>query len=50
MESPHFKRLYLTRIKKKFECDTFFPSIPNDFVLTKYVLRFLYVKFNILHL
>ncbi|KAG5329251.1 DYR reductase, partial [Acromyrmex charruanus] len=33
MESPHFGRLYLTRIKKKFECDTFFPSIPNDFVL-----------------
>ncbi|KYN36446.1 Dihydrofolate reductase [Trachymyrmex septentrionalis] len=33
IESPHFGRLYLTRIKKKFECDTFFPSIPNDFVL-----------------
>ncbi|XP_024879399.1 dihydrofolate reductase isoform X1 [Temnothorax curvispinosus] len=32
MESPHFGRLYLTRIKKKFECDTFFPLIPNDFV------------------
>ncbi|XP_076765517.1 dihydrofolate reductase [Xylocopa sonorina] len=34
MESPHFHRLYLTRIKKYFECDTFFPPIPNDFVLT----------------
>ncbi|KYQ50751.1 Dihydrofolate reductase [Trachymyrmex zeteki] len=33
MESPHFGRLYLTRIKKKFECDTFFPSISNDLVL-----------------
>ncbi|KAL6263143.1 hypothetical protein P5V15_005944 [Pogonomyrmex californicus] len=33
MESPYFGRLYLTRIKKKFECDTFFPLIPNDFVL-----------------
>ncbi|XP_012227898.1 dihydrofolate reductase isoform X2 [Linepithema humile] len=33
MESPHFGRLYLTRIKKEFECDTFFPPIPNDFVL-----------------
>ncbi|EZA54136.1 dihydrofolate reductase isoform X2 [Ooceraea biroi] len=33
MKSPHFGRLYLTRIKKKFECDTFFPAIPSDFVL-----------------
>ncbi|XP_012538901.1 dihydrofolate reductase isoform X2 [Monomorium pharaonis] len=33
MESPHFGRLYLTRIKKNFECDTFFPPIPNDFAL-----------------
>ncbi|KAL0108391.1 hypothetical protein PUN28_015141 [Cardiocondyla obscurior] len=33
MESPNFGRLYLTRIKKKFECDTFFPTIPNNFVL-----------------
>ncbi|XP_020284523.1 dihydrofolate reductase [Pseudomyrmex gracilis] len=35
MESPHFKRLYLTRIKKEFECDTFFPPIPNDLVLVR---------------
>lgn len=35
MESPNFYRLYLTRIKKYFECDTFFPTIPNDFVLTE---------------
>lgn len=35
MESPYFGRLYLTRIKKEFECDTFFPPIPSDFVLIK---------------
>lgn len=35
MESPHFRRLYLTRIKKNFECDTFFPPIPNNFVLVR---------------
>ncbi|XP_076632707.1 dihydrofolate reductase [Colletes latitarsis] len=33
MESPNFHRLYLTRIKKHFVCDTFFPQIPNNFVL-----------------
>lgn len=33
MESPNFHRLYLTKVKKHFECDTFFPPIPNDLVL-----------------
>ncbi|KAG7189134.1 hypothetical protein KM043_008702 [Ampulex compressa] len=33
MESPNFHRLYLTRIKKHFECDTFFPNVPNNFDL-----------------
>ncbi|XP_031832351.1 dihydrofolate reductase [Nomia melanderi] len=33
MESPYFHRLYLTRVRKHFECDTFFPTIPNDIVL-----------------
>ncbi|XP_015114601.1 dihydrofolate reductase [Diachasma alloeum] len=32
MQSPKFHRLYLTEIKKHFECDTFFPDILNDFV------------------
>ena len=35
MESPNFSRLYLTKIKKYFDCDTFFPPIPNNFVLTE---------------
>lgn len=30
MESKNFHRLYLTRVKKDFECDTFFPAlVPN---------------------
>ncbi|XP_032675593.1 dihydrofolate reductase isoform X2 [Odontomachus brunneus] len=33
MESPYFNRLYLTRVRKNFECDTFFPPIPDNFVL-----------------
>lgn len=35
MESPNFHRLYLTRIKKSFDCDTFFPEIPNNVALTQ---------------
>ncbi|OXU22061.1 hypothetical protein TSAR_006626 [Trichomalopsis sarcophagae] len=35
MESPNFYRLYLTRVKKDFECDAFFPEIPNDYILVK---------------
>ncbi|KAJ8923883.1 hypothetical protein NQ315_006659 [Exocentrus adspersus] len=32
MESEHFYRLYLTQILKNFECDTFFPKIPDNLV------------------
>ena len=35
MESPNFHRLYLTKIKKPFDCDTFFPEIPNYVALTR---------------
>ncbi|XP_013108278.2 dihydrofolate reductase [Stomoxys calcitrans] len=31
MASPRCHRLYLTKIHAQFECDTFFPSIPEDF-------------------
>ncbi|XP_012285488.1 dihydrofolate reductase [Orussus abietinus] len=34
MESPNFHRLYLTKVLKHFDCDTFFPEIPNNFALT----------------
>lgn len=30
MESEEFYRLYLTKIFKTFDCDTFFPKIPDD--------------------
>ncbi|XP_066601174.1 dihydrofolate reductase [Prorops nasuta] len=33
MESPHFSRLYLTRIKKYFECDAFFPPLLDNLKL-----------------
>jgi len=29
------KGIYLTRIKKEFKCDAFFPKIPNSFKLAK---------------
>lgn len=32
MESQRCHRLYFTKIQATFECDTFFPKIPNDFV------------------
>ncbi|XP_054269002.1 dihydrofolate reductase-like [Macrosteles quadrilineatus] len=35
MESSACHRLYVTRIKKEFECDTFFPKIPEEFVEVK---------------
>lgn len=28
--SPHFHRLYLTKIYKEFECDTFLPELPGN--------------------
>jgi dihydrofolate reductase len=35
MESPNFYRLYLTKVKKYFNCDTFFPKLPEDLILVK---------------
>jgi len=31
MASPRCHRLYITKIQKEFECDTFFPAIPDSF-------------------
>ncbi|XP_033148932.1 dihydrofolate reductase isoform X2 [Drosophila busckii] len=31
LASPRCHRLYLTKIKEHFNCDTFFPSIPESF-------------------
>lgn len=31
MAHPQCRCVYLTKIFSKFDCDTFFPSIPNDF-------------------
>ncbi|XP_018786502.1 PREDICTED: dihydrofolate reductase-like [Bactrocera latifrons] len=31
MSSPRCHRLYITNIKQKFNCDIFFPKIPNSF-------------------
>lgn len=33
MDSKHCHRVYFTEIKEKFECDTFFPTIPKHFRL-----------------
>lgn len=33
MNHPDCHRVYLTEIKAKYECDAFFPTIPNDFQL-----------------
>ncbi|XP_046415852.1 dihydrofolate reductase isoform X1 [Neodiprion fabricii] len=35
MELPNFHRLYLTLVRKYFECDTYFPPISNEFHLVK---------------
>ncbi|KAI4479186.1 hypothetical protein M0804_011325 [Polistes exclamans] len=35
LESPHFHRLYLTKIKKHFDCDVFFPELSTDLVPVK---------------
>ncbi|XP_017039687.1 dihydrofolate reductase [Drosophila ficusphila] len=31
MASPKCHRLYITKIQQEFECDTFFPAIPDSF-------------------
>lgn len=31
LESPNCDKLYLTEVMKAFECDAFFPGVPEDF-------------------
>ena len=33
LKHRHLKRIYVTYIDNEFECDTFFPNIPDDFTL-----------------
>lgn len=33
MDHPLCDRVYLTDIRKPFTCDTFYPQIPDDFVM-----------------
>lgn len=33
LNHPNCHRIYLTEIQKKFDCDTFFPTIGKDFKL-----------------
>lgn len=37
MQSKYFYRLYLTDIKKTFECDTFMPKLPDNIKLIELV-------------
>lgn len=38
MESNHFYRLYLTEIKKPYDCDTFFPTMSDNLKLVRYLV------------
>ncbi len=35
INEPYIENIYLTHILEDFECDTFFPDIPNSFYLNK---------------
>lgn len=53
LESRSFHRLYLTEIKKNFDCDTFFPHFGDNLKLVEYVsykikLRFLIIKLSVI--
>ncbi len=38
--SKHIDKIYLTEIDKEFECDTFFPEIPENFTLLEQSRKF----------